>query len=31
MLVIMSDGLILSLSKKYKQDVRNKYREYKLL
>jgi len=31
MLVIMSDGLILSLSKKYKQDVRNKYREYRLL
>lgn len=31
MLVIMNDELILSLSKKYKETVKNKYREYKLL
>lgn len=31
MLVIMNDGLTLSLSKKYKESVKNKYREYKLL
>lgn len=31
MLVIMNDGLVLTLSKKYKKDVRSIYREYKLL
>lgn len=31
MLVILNDGLVLTLSKKYKEDVRNIYREYKLL
>lgn len=31
MLVVMSDGLALSLSKKYKEKVKNKYWEYKLL
>lgn len=31
MLVIMNDGLIFSISKKYKQNVRDKYREYRLL
>lgn len=31
MLVIMNNGKTFSLSKKYKQDVRNIYREYKLL
>ena len=31
MLVIMNDGLTLTLSKKYKETVKNKYREYKLL
>ena len=31
MIVILNDGLVLTLSKKYKKDVRNIYREYKLL